>query len=137
MKTARKHGHQPAQKKAAAPDPGLCKHSLQNDGKPDECLGERVGAWNVGSMNGKGVKVCEELRKRRIVMCCLQVMWRGQGAQFKSVMGKRYKLWRSGNSLQGPCRVSMKKFKDFSRTKIIFSSITKIRFLPYKLTIPK
>ena len=38
---------------------------------------------------------------------------------------------------QGPCMVSMKKFKDFSRTKIIFSRITKIRFLPYKLTIPK
>ena len=25
------------------------------------------------------------------------------------------------NCTQGPCRVSMKKFKDFSRTKIIFS----------------
>ena len=38
---------------------------------------------------------------------------------------------------QGSCRVSMKKFRDFSRTKILFSRITKIRFLPYKLTIPK
>ena len=32
-------------------------------------------------------------------MCCLQeVRWRGQGARFLGVMGRRYKLWWSGNS---------------------------------------
>ena len=32
-------------------------------------------------------------------MCCLQeVRWRGQGARFMGVKGKRYKLWWSGNS---------------------------------------
>ena len=35
--------------KGAAPNPGPCKHCLQNDGKPDEQLGVRVGIWNVGS----------------------------------------------------------------------------------------
>ena len=32
-------------------------------------------------------------------VCCLQeVRWRGQGAQFMGVKGRRYKLWWSGNS---------------------------------------
>ena len=32
-------------------------------------------------------------------MCCLQeVRWRGQGAQFMGVKGRRYKSWWSGNS---------------------------------------
>ena len=64
MMTARKHGHQLAQRlgwaalayhkqKGAAPDPGPCKHCLQNDGKHDEWLGVRVGTWNVVSMSGR------------------------------------------------------------------------------------
>ena len=40
------------------------KNCLQNDGKPDNWLGVRVGTWNVGSMRGRGTEVCEELRKR-------------------------------------------------------------------------
>ena len=88
--------------KGAAPEPGVFKHCLQNDGKPDEWLGVRMGTWNVGSMSGRGTEVCEELRKRRMDVCCLQeVRWRGQGAWFMGVKGRRYKLWWSGNSEGG------------------------------------
>ena len=59
----------------------------------------RLGTWYVGSMNGRGTEVCEELRKRRVDVCCLQeVRWRGQGAQFMGVKGSRHKLLCSGNS---------------------------------------
>ena len=59
----------------------------------------RAGTWNVGSMSGRGTEVCEELRKRRMDVCCLQeVRWRGQGARFIGVKGRRYKLWWSGDS---------------------------------------
>ena len=59
----------------------------------------RVGTWNVRSMTGRGTEVCEELRKRRMDVCCLQeVRWRGHGAQLMGVKGRRYKLWWSGNS---------------------------------------
>ena len=78
---------------SAAPDPGLCKHCLQNDGKLDERLRVRMETWNVGSMSGRGTEVCKELRKRRMDVCCLQeVRWRGQGAWFMGVKGRRYKL---------------------------------------------
>ena len=80
--------------KGAAPDPGPRKHCLQNDGKPDERLGVRVGTWNVGSMSGRGTEVCEELRKRRMDVCCLQVRWSGQGAWFMGVKGRMIrKVW--------------------------------------------
>ena len=55
------------------------KNCLQNDGKPDNWLGVRVGTWNVGSMRGRGTEVCKELRKRRMDVCYLQgVRWKGQ-----------------------------------------------------------
>lgn len=110
MMLARNNGHQPARrlgwaalayhkKEGATPDSGSRKHCLHNDGKPDERFGVRVGTWNVGSMSGRGTEVCEELRKRRVDVCCLQeVRWRGQGARFMGVKGRRYKLWWSGNS---------------------------------------
>ena len=103
MMAATKHGHQPAQRlgwatlayhkqEGATPDPGPRKHCLQNDGKPDERFGLRVGTWNIGSMSGRGTKVCEELRKRSMDVCCLQeVRWRGQGARFMGMKGRRYK----------------------------------------------
>ena len=80
MMTARKHGHKQAQRlewaalvynkqKVAAPDSGPPKHSLQNDGKPDEQLGMRMRTWNVGSVSRRGTEVCEELRKRRKERC--------------------------------------------------------------------
>ena len=38
--------------------------------------------------------MCEELRKRKVDVCCLQeVRWRGEGARFIGVKGRRYKLW--------------------------------------------
>ena len=46
--------------------------------------------------------MCEELRKRKVDVCCLQeVRWRGEGARFFSVKGRRYKLWWCGNDKIG------------------------------------
>jgi len=109
MMAATKYGHQPGQRlgwatlayhkqEGANPEPGPRKHCLQNDGKPDEWLGVRVGTWNIRSISGRGTEVREELRKRRMDVCCLQeVRWRGQGAPFLAVKGRRYKWW-CGNS---------------------------------------
>ena len=42
--------------------------------------------------------MCEELRKRKVDVCCLQeVRWRDEGARFIGVKGRRYKLWWCGN----------------------------------------
>ena len=42
--------------------------------------------------------MCEELRKRKVDVCCIQeVRWKGQGARFVGTLGRRYKLWWSGN----------------------------------------
>ena len=41
--------------------------------------------------------MCEELRKRRVNVCCMQeVRWKGQGARFVGTSGQRYKLWWLG-----------------------------------------
>ena len=64
--------------------------------KVEKRLGVRFGSWNVGSISGRGTEVCEELRKRKVdvLVCCLQeVRWRGEGARFIGVKGRRYKLW--------------------------------------------
>ena len=46
----------------------------------------RLGTWNVGSLCGRGKKVAEKLRKRKIDICVLQeVQWRSQGAHFIGV----------------------------------------------------
>ena len=38
--------------------------------------------------------MCEELRKRRMDVCCLQVRWSGQGAWFMGVKGRMIrKVW--------------------------------------------
>ena len=40
----------------------------------------------------------EELRKRRVDMCCIQeVKWKSQVARFVGTSGRRYKLWWPGN----------------------------------------
>ena len=44
--------------------------NLQYDGRPDERFGVRVGMWKLRSLSGKGVEVCEELRKRMNDVCC-------------------------------------------------------------------
>ena len=42
--------------------------------------------------------MCEELRKRKVDVCCIQeVRWKGQGAHFVGTSGRRYKMWWSGN----------------------------------------
>ena len=42
--------------------------------------------------------MCEELRKRKVDVCCIQeVRWKGEGARFVCTLGRRYKLWWSGN----------------------------------------
>lgn len=90
---------QPARRlqEGTTPDSRSRKHCLQNDGKPDEQFGARVGTWNIESMSGRGTEVCEELRKRRMDVCFLQkVRWRGQGAWFWGLKGRRYKLWCLG-----------------------------------------
>ena len=59
----------------------------------------KFGTWNVGSFCGRGTEVSEQLRKRKVDMCCLQeVRCRGQGARFVGIRGRRYKLWWSGNN---------------------------------------
>ena len=61
----------------------------------------RLGSWNVRSLCGRGVEVCEgvELRKRKVDVCGLQkVRWKNKGTRFLGVFGQRYKLWCSGNS---------------------------------------
>ena len=61
-------------------------------------LGVRFGSWNVGSISDRGTEACEELRKRKVDVCCLQeVRWRSEGARFIGVKGRRYKLWWCGN----------------------------------------
>ena len=50
----------------------------------------RFGVQNLGSLRGKG-DVCEELRKRKIDVCCLnEVRWRGLGARMLWMKGRRY-----------------------------------------------
>ena len=63
-----------------------------------ECHGIRFGTLNVGSLCGRKTEVCEELRKRKVDVCCTQeVRWKGQGARFVGTLGRRYKLWWLGN----------------------------------------
>ena len=57
-----------------------------------------LGTWNIGTLNGKGLEICEELCKRNVDLCCLQeVRCRGRGARLIGVQGRKYKLWWSGN----------------------------------------
>ena len=63
-----------------------------------ECHGIRFGTLNVVSLCGRKTEVCEELRKRKVDVCCIQeVRWKGQGARFVGTLGQRYKLRWSGN----------------------------------------
>ena len=47
----------------ATTHPEACKHSLRYDRRPDLCLKEWAGTWNLGGPNGKGGDLCEELRE--------------------------------------------------------------------------
>ena len=70
----------------------------RNSGFKPECHGIRFGTLNVRSLCGRKTEVCEQLRKGRVDVCCMQeVRWKGQGARFVGTWGQRYKLWWSGN----------------------------------------
>ena len=32
----------------------------------------RLGTWNIGALNGKGLEICDELWRRNVDLCCLQ-----------------------------------------------------------------
>ena len=56
------------------------------------------GSYNIGSLNGKSIKLCEELVRREVGICCIQeVRWRGMGSKFVGSSGRRFKLWWSDN----------------------------------------
>ena len=60
--------------------------------------GKRFGTLNVGSLCGRKTEVCEELRMRRVDVCCIQeVRWKGQETRFVGTLVRRYKLWWSEN----------------------------------------
>ena len=62
--------------------------------------GIRFDTLNVGSLCRRKTEECEELRKRRIDVCCMQeVRWKGQVTRFVATSGRRYKLWWSGNDV--------------------------------------
>ena len=64
--------------------PGLKIHEK----KVEKPIGVGFGSWNVGSISGRGTEVYEELRKRKVDVCCLrEVRWRGEGARFFVVKG--------------------------------------------------
>ena len=53
----------------------------------------RLGSWNVGSLCGRGVEVCEELRKMKVYSCGSQeVRWKNKGTRFFGVFGRRNKI---------------------------------------------
>ena len=67
---------------------------LRISGFPSDCRGLRFGTLNVGSLSGRKTEVCEELRKRRVDVCCVhEVRWKGQGARFVGTSGRKHKLW--------------------------------------------
>ena len=56
------------------------------------------GSYNIGSLNGKSMELCEELVRREVGICCIQeVRWRGMGSKFLGSLDRRFKLWWSGN----------------------------------------
>ena len=58
----------------------------------------RLETWNIGMLNGKGLEICEELRKKNVDLRCLQeVRWRGCVARLIGLQGRKHKFWWSGN----------------------------------------
>ena len=61
--------------------------------------GMKFGTLNVGSLCGRKTEVCEELRKRRVDVRCIQeVRWKGQEARFVGTSRRRYKPWWLANN---------------------------------------
>ena len=56
-------------------------------------IGIRLGTSNIGCLCDRGTEMAEELKKRKINICGLQeIPWKGQGARFIGVEGRKYKL---------------------------------------------
>ena len=56
------------------------------------------GSFNIGSLNGKRMELCEELLRREVGICCIQeVRWRSMGLKFVGSLDRRFKLRWSGN----------------------------------------
>ena len=53
----------------------------------------RLGTCNIGTLDGKGLEICDELWKRNIDLCRLQeVRWRGCGARQIGSYSRMHKL---------------------------------------------
>ena len=52
----------------------------------------------IGTLNGKGLEICEELWTRNVDSCRLEeVRWKGFALRLISMPGRKYKLRWSGN----------------------------------------
>ena len=81
----------------STPHPRMCWHNMPYDWRPGWCSGVQLGAWNIGSLNGKRLDVCEVLRKRMVDVCCFhELRWSGQGSWMLGIEGWGSKLWSSG-----------------------------------------
>ena len=50
-----------------------------------------LGTRNIGTLNGKGFEICEELLKRNVDLCCIrEVRWRGCGTRLIGSQGMRH-----------------------------------------------
>ena len=66
--------------------PGLKIHKE----KVEKRIGVRFESWKVDSISGRRRKKCEEMRKRKMNVCCLEeVRWIDQGARCFGVNGRR------------------------------------------------
>ena len=62
-------------------------------GFKSKCHGIRFDTLNVESLCGRKTDVCEELKTRKVDVCCIQeVRWKGLGARFVGTLGRRYEL---------------------------------------------
>ena len=51
------------------------------------------GSYNIGSLNGKSMELCEELVRRDVGICYIQeVRWKGMGSKSVGSSGRRFKL---------------------------------------------
>ena len=51
------------------------------------------GSYNIASLNGKSMELCEELVGREVGICCIQeVRWRGMGSKYLGSLARRFKL---------------------------------------------
>ena len=86
-------------KKGTNPQLRMRRHVLPYEGPhgPDVHSKLRFGSWNVGSMVGRSMEIVDELRKRKVDVCCVQeTRWRGGSAKFIGAKGERYKFWWEG-----------------------------------------